>query len=180
MRPNRIQRRLLVAFLGVVVAVLVPAAVMLDSWIGDSVRDLERESLVREARALAGELARAHPADPAVWVTELPAAGTLERVTVIDHDGRVVGDTDVPASILSGVENHAGRPEVKAALAGAVGVGERRSATVSRRLLYVAVPVPGSSPTEVLRVAISLDTVAATVGRAHFAVWLAGLMAPSS
>jgi len=176
-RANRIQRRLLVAFLGVVVAVLVPAAVMLDAWIGDSVRELERESLAREARALAGQLARAHPDDVTAWVAELPTLGTSERVTVIDHDGRVVGDTDVPASVLSGVENHASRPEVKTALAGGVGVGERRSATVSRRLLYVAVPVPGTTPTSVLRVAISLDTVAATVGRAHFAVWLAGLMA---
>ncbi|HEX6839091.1 MAG TPA: hypothetical protein VF334_21075, partial [Polyangia bacterium] len=145
MRANRIQRRLLVAFLGVVVAVLVPAAVMLDSWIGDSVRELERESLTREARALAGQLARAHPDDVTAWVAALPALGTSERVTVIDHDGRVVGDTDVPASVLAGVENHASRPEVKAALAGGVGVGERRSATVSRRLLYVAVAVPGTT-----------------------------------
>ncbi len=177
MQANRIQRRLLVAFLGVVVAVLVPAAVMLDSWIGDSVRDVERDSLEREARALAGELSRARPADVAAWVAELPATGTDERVTVIDHDGRVLGDTDVPAAALSGVENHGARPEVRAALDGGVGVGERRSTTVNRRLLYVAVPVPSTAPIEVLRVAISLDTVAATVGRAHFAVWLAGLMA---
>jgi hypothetical protein len=51
---KRIQHRLLVAFLGVVVAVLVPAAIMLDAWIGESVRDAERESMTREARALAG------------------------------------------------------------------------------------------------------------------------------
>ncbi|HEX9103735.1 MAG TPA: ATP-binding protein, partial [Polyangia bacterium] len=149
---------------------------MLDSWIGESVRDLERDSLVREARALAGALARAHPTDVAAWVADLAVAtGSAERVTVIDGDGRVLGDTDVPAAALGAVENHASRPEVKTALAGGVGVGERRSATVNRRLLYVAVPVPSTG--QVLRVALSLDTVTATVGRAHFAVWLAGLMA---
>ena len=163
------------AFLGVVVAVLVPAAIMLDSWIGESVREVERDSLVREARALAAQLERAHSADVAAWVAELPSSSGGERVTVIDRDGRVLGDTDVPASALDAVENHAGRPEVKAALAGGVGEAERRSATVSRRLLYVAVPVAATK--QVLRVALSLDTVAATVGRAHFAVWLAGLMA---
>ncbi|MGZ3429985.1 MAG: ATP-binding protein, partial [Polyangia bacterium] len=103
------------------------------------------------------------------------------RVTVIDRDGRVVGDTDVPAAALAAVENHAARPEVKAALAGGVGVAERSSTTVDRRLIYVAVPVPpedpAAPPARVLRVALSLDTVTATVGRAHFAVWLAGLMA---
>ncbi|HXU71862.1 MAG TPA: ATP-binding protein [Polyangia bacterium] len=184
MARKRIQQRLLVAFLGVVVAVLVPAAAMLDAWIGDSVRDVERESLTREATTLAGELARVAPDDVAAWVANL---ASLARVTVIDHDGRVLGDTDVPASALGAVENHAARPEVKTAFAGGVGVAERRSATVSRRLLYVAVPVPPAvappegtpapSPTRVLRLALSLDTVAATVGRAHFAVWLAGLMA---
>jgi two-component system phosphate regulon sensor histidine kinase PhoR len=170
---KRIQQRLQMAFIGVVVAVLIPAAMMLNGWIGDSVRDLERESLTREAKALASALERDPPADVADWVAHLDATA---RVTVIDGDGRVLGDTDVPASALSMVENHGGRPEVRAAMAGGVGVDERRSATVSRRLLYVAVPV-GKPPERVLRVALSLDQVSATVGRAHFAVWLAGLMA---
>ncbi|HEY2748360.1 MAG TPA: ATP-binding protein [Polyangia bacterium] len=178
MAQKRIQQRLLMAFLGVVVAVLIPAAVMLDSWIGESVRELERDSLTREARTLAAELARADPPDVADWVARV---GSTARVTVIERDGRVIGDSDVPASALTAVENHAARPEVRAALAGGVGVAERRSATVSRYLLYVAVPVPPadprSPPARVLRLALSLDTVAATVGRAHFAVWLAGLMA---
>ena len=182
---KRIQQRLLLAFLGVVVAVLVPAAAMLDRWIGDSVRDVERDSLTREARALAGELGRARPADVADWVARLSSTAPSMppiRVTVIDGDGQVLGDTDVPASALSAVENHAARPEVREALAGGVGVAERRSTTVDRHLLYVAVPVPASADAaaplaRVLRVALSLDTVSATVGRAHFAVWLAGLMA---
>ena len=175
----------MLAFLGVVVAVLLPAAVMLDRWIGDSVRELERDSLFREARALASELGRMQPPDVADWVSHLTASA---RVTVIDRDGRVLGDTDVPTSLLGSVENHAGRPEVKEAFAGREGVGERRSATVSRTLMYVAVPVlppddsPGDgsrppSPRRVLRLALPLDQVAATVNRAHFAVWLAGLMA---
>jgi two-component system phosphate regulon sensor histidine kinase PhoR len=176
---KRIQRRLLMAFLGVVVAVLVPAALMLQQWIGESVRDLQRDSLTREARALATALEHAHPADVADWVAHLNAS---VRVTVIARDGRVIGDTDVPAVALASLENHASRPEVAAALAGGVGVSERRSATVSRPLLYVAVPVASENPSDkppatVLRVALSLDHVAATVNRAHFAVWSAGLMA---
>ena len=63
MASTRIQQRLLIAFLGVVVAVLLPAAFMLDSWIGDGVRDLVRESLTREAEAMAGELQLAQPPD---------------------------------------------------------------------------------------------------------------------
>src|SRR5579864_5652792 len=103
------------AFVGVVVAVLIPAAMMLNGWIGDSVRDLERESLTREAKALASALALAEPPDIPEWVAHLDATA---RVTVIDGDGRVLGDTDVPAAALPLIENHGGRPEVRAAMAG--------------------------------------------------------------
>ena len=174
MASTRIQQRLLIAFLGVVVAVLLPAAFMLDSWIGDGVRDLVRESLTREAEAMAGELQRAQPPDLADWVAH---SATTARVTVIDGEGRVRGDSDVAASNLSALENHAARPEVRDALIGNVGVDARRSQTIGRTLLYVAVPVHGDGAAKVLRLALPLDQVGATVGRAHFAVWLAGLMA---
>ncbi|HWE31223.1 MAG TPA: ATP-binding protein, partial [Polyangia bacterium] len=171
---TRIQQRLLIAFLGVVVAVLLPAAFMLDSWIGDGVRDLVRESLTREAEAMAGELQRAKPADLADWVAH---SATTARVTVIDGDGRVRGDSDVALNALPNIENHATRPEVRDALIGNIGVDARRSQTLGRTLIYVAVPVHGDGTAKVLRLALPLDQVGATVGRAHFAVWLAGLMA---
>src|SRR4051794_26645053 len=147
---------------------------MLDRWIGDSVRDVERDSLAREAHTLASELSRAHPADVAAWVAALAGPADGARITVIDGDGKVIGDTDVPASALGAVENHAARPEVQAAFGGGVGVAERRSATVDRRLLYVAVPVvagDGGVPANarVLRVALSLDTVSAIRPASHTA-----------
>ncbi|HEX4459106.1 MAG TPA: histidine kinase dimerization/phospho-acceptor domain-containing protein, partial [Polyangia bacterium] len=155
-------------------AVLLPAAFMLDSWIGDGVRDLVRESLTREAEAMAGELQRAKPADLADWVAH---SATTARVTVIDGDGRVRGDSDVALNALPNIENHATRPEVRDALIGNIGVDARRSQTLGRTLIYVAVPVHGDGTAKVLRLALPLDQVGATVGRAHFAVWLAGLMA---
>jgi two-component system phosphate regulon sensor histidine kinase PhoR len=65
------------------------------------------------------------------------------RVTLIGADGAVLGDSDVEASRLSLVENHAGRPEVSEALDGRVGVAERMSSTVDRLFVYVAVPSRG-------------------------------------
>lgn len=63
---------------------------------------------------------------------------TLNRVTVILPDGRVIGDSaEQPARM----ENHADRPEIRAALAGNIGRSIRFSDTVRRRLLYVALPV---------------------------------------
>ncbi|MEK6253147.1 MAG: hypothetical protein N2B05_00485, partial [Gemmatimonadales bacterium] len=40
------------------------------------------------------------------------------RISLIDRGGRVVGDSHVDSDRLPEVENHAGRPEVAAALAG--------------------------------------------------------------
>jgi len=82
------------------------------------------------------------------------AAGA--RVTLIDASGAVVGDSDVPLDRLALVENHAGRPEVRAALSGRVGQNARRSATVGRRLLYLAVPVSDGRG-GVVRVAMELS-----------------------
>jgi len=78
------------------------------------------------------------------------------RVTLIDPSGVVVGDSEVPLERLAMLENHRDRPEVRAALAGKIGQNERRSETVGRKLLYLAVPV-GDGRDGVVRVAMPLS-----------------------
>jgi two-component system phosphate regulon sensor histidine kinase PhoR len=80
------------------------------------------------------------------------------RLTVVGADGRVLAESDRDA--VEEMENHAGRPEVRGALAGRVGRDIRRSATVGRELLYVAVPLerPGR-PAAALRLALPTDDV---------------------
>lgn len=81
------------------------------------------------------------------------------RVTVIDSTGRVLGDSDVPLDSVPLMQNHAGRPEVRAALDTGLGEADRRSWTVRRQLFYFAEPLAplGSGrkgPRAVLRIAI--------------------------
>jgi two-component system phosphate regulon sensor histidine kinase PhoR len=94
------------------------------------------------------------------------------RITLIDRTGRVVGDSEVGADRIPQVENHAGRPEVAAALAGSVGSAIRSSETVSLRLLYVAMP----DPRGVLRVSVPLSRVDALVTRSRQRVLAGGLV----
>jgi two-component system phosphate regulon sensor histidine kinase PhoR len=89
------------------------------------------------------------------------------RVTLIAPDGRVVGDSEVSRERLPTLENHADRPEVRAALAGHAGHGARLSATVGVGLLYSAVPVQGVPGVAVLRLAEPL----ARVGRFDLRLW---------
>lgn len=82
------------------------------------------------------------------------------RVTLILPDGRVAAESDRPLEELAAIENHAGRPEVRAALSGRVGRDIRRSETVGHELLYVALPVlDGPSFVGVIRLALPLEVV---------------------
>ncbi len=63
------------------------------------------------------------------------------RVTLIGRDGRVLGDSMVPAERVRSVENHRTRTEVMEALAGRVGQSQHYSMTTERDMLYVAVPL---------------------------------------
>lgn len=94
--------------------------------------------LQREARLVRASL----NADATGWqdIVRRYAAATGNRVTLIDSAGRVVADSDFRPEPLALIENHAGRPEVRAALAGKVGRDVRESETVGRDLMYVAIP----------------------------------------
>ena len=100
------------------------------------------------------------------------------RITLIALDGRVLGDSDVLTAALPQVENHAGRPEVRAALAGHVGRHLRRSVTIDQPLLYVALPVrDGDQITAVLRLALPLSAVTASYRAIHRVMLIGGLVA---
>jgi len=83
------------------------------------------------------------------------------RITFISIDGTVLGDTDqAPA----GMENHAGRPEVIAALATGVGQATRYSATLHENMMYVAVPVTGQGKVlGIARLALPLKVIESSV-----------------
>jgi two-component system phosphate regulon sensor histidine kinase PhoR len=60
------------------------------------------------------------------------------RITLILPSGEVVGDSDEDPKVM---ENHAGRPEVKEALAGQTGISTRYSETLQKEMMYLAIPV---------------------------------------
>jgi two-component system, OmpR family, phosphate regulon sensor histidine kinase PhoR len=89
---------------------------------------------------------------------ERAARRTSSRVTVIAPDGRVLADSDRRLEDVAEMENHALRPEVRAALTGSAGRDVRRSGTLGTLLIYVAVPVSESARViGVLRLAAPLE-----------------------
>jgi two-component system, OmpR family, phosphate regulon sensor histidine kinase PhoR len=136
-----------------------------EDLVADIARGLESEArLVREAL----------PADSTEWQATVRrlAVQADHRITLIGRDGWVRADSDFPAGQLPPIENHGQRPEVRSALRGERGMFSRRSQTVGRLLLYVAIPGgPG-----VVRVAAGLDQVDEVVSRAQQAVAGAALL----
>ncbi len=87
------------------------------------------------------------------------------RLTVIDTSGKVLGDSDFPAEEM---ENHAGRPEVAAALQGRAGSARRESRTLGKRFIYAAAPVRvDGEVVGVARVALEEEDVTPAI----FGVW---------
>ncbi len=179
--PRTLRSRLTLIYLALIVTILALLGVY----------------LVFAARALyvdrlAGQLAaQARLAGEAVGPT-LQAGGGIDqvdplvkrlggplaaRLTIIAPDGTVLGDSIADPRTM---ENHANRPEVRAAVASGDGTNQRESATLHENFLYVAVPIP-ADPGAVARVALPLTEVDSAVHRIQrdliIATGLAALLA---
>jgi two-component system phosphate regulon sensor histidine kinase PhoR len=98
---------------------------------------------------------------------------TSTRITVIHPSGEVWGDSDEDPQKM---ENHAGRPEIKAALSGNRGVYTRYSDTLQQEMMYVAVPMEKNGEViGVVRASIPVSEIDTTLGSIYRKIALAGL-----
>ncbi|MFQ6617806.1 MAG: ATP-binding protein [Fidelibacterota bacterium] len=90
-------------------------------------------------------------------ITEKMGERTGSRITVIDLDGTVLGDTDEDPLHM---ENHSDRPEIVSALEYGYGKSLRYSNTLKTDMLYVALPVKKNGESVgVLRVSMLLSSI---------------------
>ena len=166
---NRIFFKMLAAA-GIVVVI---AAVTMDLTIRrvweSSLRDEIQRGLTARARLFANRVESDHK-QSLQDLTSQEALAAGARATVIDPTGQVLADSEADAKSM---ENHRGRKEFMAALAGNIGVDERRSHTIGVPYLYVAVPVSGGA----VRMAYQLSDVEAASQRIHRALLLGSLIA---
>jgi two-component system, OmpR family, phosphate regulon sensor histidine kinase PhoR len=78
------------------------------------------------------------------------------RITVVLPDGSVVADSEADPAVM---ENHGDRIEIIQAGQGETGTAVRFSETISRRMMYLAVPLGQGSQTGTVRVAIALTDI---------------------
>jgi len=174
----RIQYPLFAAFLGVIGLLSVLIVLLVSSGLrkelGLTVRaDLERQLALGE------------------WVVQEAGLVDLDslareitdrigyRVTFIDPEGSVLGDSYVELGRLPEVENHYDRPEVQDLLVSGetVSFAERTSETVAEPLLYAARLITLDGSSVIMRIAAPQTDIERTVSGVQRTVALTGLLA---
>lgn len=85
------------------------------------------------------------------------------RITIIDKNGKVLGDSNVDPSQVAYMENHRYRQEVIQALEKGIGISMRHSSTLNIDFLYVAVPFEKAGQIEgVTRIAFEAKIIQLT------------------
>lgn len=141
MLKKRLLWRLFSVYFGITLFSLIAIALLATK----SVRDFYFSQAEEELKSIAN-LVRQQVGDqfPLLSVSELDSISILlgslsaSRVTFVDRTGRVLGDTAEDPSLM---ENHADRPEIKAALKGVKGVSTRFSTTLKTKWMYLTLPI---------------------------------------
>lgn len=180
----RIQTKILGALSALVVTVVfVTGLLAVRGLHAQVISDIER-ALTENAR-LVSLLTADVPFDSAHQarlgkIASAAAAATLARVTLIADDGRVLADSELTEQEIPGLENHGTRPEVVAAASGGIGRDIRRSQSIGRPLIYVAVPGPKDEAgriTGVIRMAYGADRADDAAAALRWELIGAGLLA---
>ncbi len=173
--------KLAFTFLALLLSVLVAVdffaeRALRDEYSGTTLGQLE--SIARLAKARPPQLTSVPPSNPEdravldLWVSQMAASGL--RVTVITASGQVLADSQSDPRTM---ENHADRPEIRAALANGEGQSARRSVTMSRDMLYYAVRSDAATRTPiVLRFAAPLTSVHETLVAFRRKLWFASVI----
>ncbi len=166
----KLAHRLLLGAVLVVTVLIVLLVVLSGVRLRRQLEELEIAQLTREARLIAREWTAS--VDPDALAA---SAGTAigHRVTLIDHDGKVIGDSEFRGDSRTRLENHSTRPEVIAALRDSVGSADRTSPSAGDNELYVAI----KSEFGVTRVSVSTASLDAIVARGQRDVLLSGFVA---
>lgn len=166
---NRIFLKLMAAFVTVIAVATIVLDIGVRSTWESSLRSNLQRSLVQEAQGFSLLIQNDHN-HTLQQIAQEQARITETRATIIARDGKVLADSQADPETM---ENHAGRPEVAAALSGKNGASSRLSHTVGVEFLYVAVP----SGDSVARLAYPLSTIREHVSAIRRSLLRASLLA---
>lgn len=96
------------------------------------------------------------------------------RITVVTADGTVLADSNENPAHM---DNHAGRPELREALAGRTGSSLRFSKTLGQTMLYVAIPIQFlDRPPGALRLSVPATSLNSVLSSIHTRILLGSML----
>jgi two-component system phosphate regulon sensor histidine kinase PhoR len=166
----RLAYRLLLYGFAIVGVLVIAVVLILDHRLHERVTEETLDGLAREARLVATQWRDPATADS---LADVAGAALGHRVTLIDKNGVVLGDSEFDGPALRSLENHGGRSEVVLARSTPAGVGRRVSPSTGDEQFYVAV----SAPLGVARVSLPTRALETVFERTRHDILLAGLIA---
>jgi two-component system phosphate regulon sensor histidine kinase PhoR len=171
---NFILYKLLLAAILLILVALGSVAFLLSRYTASQELLHAEQAMEGQIRILGPALDSIDPASLAAW-TQRAAEQSRARVTIVDRSGAVLADSQHDFSTM---DNHAGRPEIRRALAGQTGKAVRHSATLDADLCYLAIParLQGKSAV-VLRLAVPLRQVQVAMSEIRWLILQSTLIA---
>ena len=120
----RLAQRLLLQSFAIIAVLVVCVVLIIDNQLHSRITHQTTHDLAGESKLLALQW---RPGINADSLADIAGAATGHRVTLIDSNGHVVGDSEFDGQALQGLQNHATRPEVIAAKRNGVGSIRRMS-----------------------------------------------------
>jgi two-component system phosphate regulon sensor histidine kinase PhoR len=174
-----VRLKLFAISLALVVGVGLVSGLYLERELRDWLIDRIELELLGQAR-LARDLIETAPgvSDGAVVdaLADRMGRSTGVRITIVNSDGRVLGDSGLTALEIARVENHSQRPEIRQALSQGQGEATRYSTSVHTDMFYMAVPFQRAEMHGVVRAAMALSDVDSVAARLRLVVFIAGLL----
>jgi diguanylate cyclase (GGDEF)-like protein len=136
--------RIRLAIIPTLAAICITAILLygLNYYVRYQVRNHKFEDLTYAANTAASTVAVHginHDIDAMDTLADELGKSTNTRITIMMHDGMVLGDSQRSVGQVRMMENHLHRPEVQAALSKGIGKAQHFSNTLGKEMLYVAV-----------------------------------------
>jgi two-component system, OmpR family, phosphate regulon sensor histidine kinase PhoR len=161
--------RLLVPYLATLVAVVAGLYAYTDRVVAELYLDTLVQNGLGQARLLGTILPWGEHGPALDERCARLAADINARITIVAADGTVTGDSARPSANM---ENHGGRPEVRAALSAGQGHDARVSVSVGEPLFYCAWRQTVGNDTRVIRLAIPIKRIHDMRSQMRVAAWL--------
>ncbi len=164
-------RKVLIAYLLITALLLVSLEFYLSRSIRENYISNLQTSLLVQARLIAGWIPSSFEGNLDDFCKDYKEK-TGARITIIDTDGKVLGDSDKASEKM---ENHGNRPEIREAELSDVGSSIRFSKTIRKNLFYLAITFHNNSDKKFLRLSIPLLAVETAVNAVRLKIIVASL-----